>query len=367
MKAFDQLDNPIVLRLPVRKHLNLLGNHDWGYEKETVGNVFVVYDTTTDSLHDWAFFEGRKARLDWGLANSCAGGKYYTSIFSDGRTKNYRVAFLDKTTGTIKEVNKYPYWSPWITENHLIAYDYNHRDDDSFDYIFNTVDLNNFEEKEIKLVSDAYISIDTINEKMYVEQTFGNEKHISRLSADGSKFDEIFYFTFQGKKFFDIINVFDNYLVLLCTDNLENDNSEKYYYIFDLNNLNADGPTEAKGIFYIPDYSYRIEVFIYNEEVYLLYVNQSNDYLETNSELFKASFADTHFVKIADYPKNDFHTIYDTRLIGSKFYLFTNYYEEANISFSYEGACVNYIDLESLELTERKAFFYLEKLLKESK
>lgn len=367
MQAFDQLDNPIVMTLPVRKHLNLLGNAQWDYTTETVGNVFVVYDTSTDSLYDWAFFEGRNCKTSWSFADTCADGQYYVSSFWDGHSDKYRIAYLDKGNGTISQVKKYPYYGDWITKNHLINDNYNYLPDNAgYEYSLKCVDLNTFAENELYLESEKYISFDVFNEKLYMQTESKNEVHISFLSDDASKFEDVLYFPFEGKKSFYIKSIDDNYVILLCYDYLNEDDSEKYFYIFDLKDVQSDGLISPKGIFLIRNYNYWVNCFIYKGEVYFLYETYDENYTNTTLTLYKASFENTHLEEITSFKRENEYSFYSIKLIGSKLYLIRSINEDEVPSYRWEGFYIQYLDMENLSLSEGK-IFTSEKLSKEGK
>ena len=57
-KPFSDLDNPIVVAMPLYESHNFLGVSKWGYTTMQVGNILVVFDTKSESVYDWAFTTG---------------------------------------------------------------------------------------------------------------------------------------------------------------------------------------------------------------------------------------------------------------------------------------------------------------------
>lgn len=79
MEPFDDLNEPIVITMPVYEKMALFGNESMGYYSKRAGDIFVVYDWENNKIHDWLFFEGNHGWSNFRAAEMGTPVKYYDS------------------------------------------------------------------------------------------------------------------------------------------------------------------------------------------------------------------------------------------------------------------------------------------------
>lgn len=65
MKPFSNLEDPIVVAMPLYEDYNFLGIGNWNTKSVQIGNVLVVFDSKTESVYDWAFTKGARGWNDY--------------------------------------------------------------------------------------------------------------------------------------------------------------------------------------------------------------------------------------------------------------------------------------------------------------
>lgn len=96
MKPFSELNNPIVITMPVYDKRALFGNESMGVIYAQEGDIFVVYDWENNRIHDWAFFPGAHGQSNWRAVEMGTPVKYY-----DAGDASRKIGCLDPETGFI--------------------------------------------------------------------------------------------------------------------------------------------------------------------------------------------------------------------------------------------------------------------------
>ncbi|MBR1639156.1 MAG: hypothetical protein IJ688_07205 [Treponema sp.] len=355
MKSFDTLKNPLVFTLPVNKKLYLFGNTKDEYPiYETTGNIFAVYDTESNSIYDWAFFEGRNSSSSWKMSDWCKEERYYTSVFQDGGFyyndyKNpchyYRMVLLDKTSGKISvKSNKFTEYSYNNTDKFFCHSDYDYLfdsdEEEKYLYKFNIINIDSLKENTIKIKSASYIQNYSDNQNLYILLEKDNKFTVSRLSDDGSSFEPLVSWETDKNLYYDyVIEEIQNRKILLrCYERKSNydfDSEKRYYCTF-----NLDDTAVSRATFDIDDF-WDKSAFFYKDDLYVIYTNSITE----TYDLFKANPSDSEFTKIQSFNIPNIKLLSYTKLIDSKLYLITD-------GNNFEEISIRYVDLESLKISE---------------
>ena len=73
MKPFEQINDPIVITMPVYEKMALFGNESMGTYQKRAGDMFVVYDWENNEIHDWCLFESHEWRacpISWAIVKA---------------------------------------------------------------------------------------------------------------------------------------------------------------------------------------------------------------------------------------------------------------------------------------------------------
>ena len=95
MKPFEQINDPIVITMPVYEKMALFGNESMGTYQKRAGDMFVVYDWENNEIHDWCFFEGNHGWSNFRAVEMGTPVKYYDAgetigcLSSDGKLTTY--------------------------------------------------------------------------------------------------------------------------------------------------------------------------------------------------------------------------------------------------------------------------------------
>lgn len=79
MQSFEQLNDPIVITMPIYEKMALFGNVNMGSYNKRAGDIFVVYDWENTKIHDWCFFEGNHGWSNFRAVEMGNPVKYYDS------------------------------------------------------------------------------------------------------------------------------------------------------------------------------------------------------------------------------------------------------------------------------------------------
>ncbi|MCR4630267.1 MAG: hypothetical protein K5786_01415 [Treponema sp.] len=363
IKAFSHLNNPLVFTIPVENELYLFGNKETNScAIETKGFVYAVYDTSTNSLFDWAFCEGRC--YNWGTAycTPTNNSRYYNCFFDDGymnenNKSQTRFHQLDSTTGkiSIKKVSDLPYFEySGKTEGDFYIHvdsNYHYASDGNTlltcDYTLTLYNKATLETKEITFTSDLEEASFTYLDTFYVVYTEGNQRFLKTISDDASSLKTLLSFGQYEEYTYDLFNISENYAFFLYYKYWSDETNHwdyKKLLIYDLNQpekepLSVDIDNDSKLI-----YGY---YFYHNEKFY----NLANDSQDTDSKVvvYQSDKEAKNFEKKAELD-GYFSPI---KKIDSKIYLENN-------------GNVVYFDLDTLEFNN--AFTVsTENLLKETK
>lgn len=99
MKPFRNINDPIVITMPVYEKMYLYGRIKENYRLMRLGDIFVVYDWENDKIFDWAFFEG-----DHGLSNFRAAEIGNPTKYYDACSASDLIGILNPDDGTIKVI-----------------------------------------------------------------------------------------------------------------------------------------------------------------------------------------------------------------------------------------------------------------------
>ncbi len=113
-KIFKDLgQEPIVLTMPIYQYSYLFGNKKWNSKCKSIGDIFVIFDCTTNSVFDWCYFsqnkyitEGRTVKQDY---------KGKTSYYNFGYLSN-KVAYITPENENINIVDCDTFESNWTYE-----------------------------------------------------------------------------------------------------------------------------------------------------------------------------------------------------------------------------------------------------------
>lgn len=107
MKPFEQINDPIVITMPVYEKMALFGNESMGTYQKRAGDMFVVYDWENNEIHDWCFFEGNHGWSNFRAVEMGTPVKYYDAgetigcLSSDGKLTTYE----NPVKGTFANLN----------------------------------------------------------------------------------------------------------------------------------------------------------------------------------------------------------------------------------------------------------------------
>lgn len=107
MKPFEQINDPIVITMPVYEKMALFGNESMGTYQKRAGDMFVVYDWENNEIHDWCFFEGNHGWSNFRAVEMGTPVKYYDAgekigcLSSDGKLTTYKNTVM----GTFTNLN----------------------------------------------------------------------------------------------------------------------------------------------------------------------------------------------------------------------------------------------------------------------
>lgn len=107
MKPFEQINDPIVITMPVYEKMALFGNESMGSYDKRAGDMFVVYDWENNEIHDWCFFEGNHGWSNFRAVEMGTPVKYYDAgekigcLSSDGKLTTYE----NPVMGTFTNLN----------------------------------------------------------------------------------------------------------------------------------------------------------------------------------------------------------------------------------------------------------------------
>lgn len=107
MKPFEQINDPIVITMPVYEKMALFGNENMGTYNKRAGDMFVVYDWENNRIHDWCFFEGEHGWSNFRAVEMGMPVKYYDAgetigcLSSDGKLTTYE----NPVKGTFANLN----------------------------------------------------------------------------------------------------------------------------------------------------------------------------------------------------------------------------------------------------------------------
>ena len=107
MKPFEQINDPIVITMPVYEKMALFGNENMGTYNKRAGDMFVVYDWENNRIHDWCFFEGEHGWSNFRAVEMGTPVKYYDAgetigcLSSDGKLTTYE----NPVMGTFTNLN----------------------------------------------------------------------------------------------------------------------------------------------------------------------------------------------------------------------------------------------------------------------
>ena len=70
MQSFEQLNEPIVISMPVYEDYYLFGNKNFDSRQKRAGDMIVVIDIETNTVYDWVFFSGEHGWAIWRLVEA---------------------------------------------------------------------------------------------------------------------------------------------------------------------------------------------------------------------------------------------------------------------------------------------------------
>ena len=354
MKPFDHLENPLVFTMPVRKELFLFGNTSDEYPiHETVGGIYVVYDTTTESVYDWAFCEGRNFTYGNNYCAPVANGLFYAEVFQDGTLDETgrwfnRLVRLDTTTGKIAayKISSFPFfdYDASINKYYISLKDDAHYGPDgntfiNSDYTITLRDTTSLEDKSFSFTVDAqYISYN-YNDTMYIICTMGENTYLKRLSDDGNSLINLLDLgKNEAGMQYNILDISENYVFinkyLYSSENDTNnwDFQKKLIYNISQPEKPPVEITNENTNNKVKKYEYGTN-FVYKNKYYLLQTGYTSDY---KIILYQSDIENIIFEKIVEIDE----TLYQFKKIGSKIYF---WYENSN------DIPIYYLDLDTLE------------------
>lgn len=107
MESFENINDPIVITMPVYETMALFGNENMGTYPKRVGDMFVVYDWENNKIHDWCFFKGKHGWSNFRAVEMGNPVKYYDSgetigcLSADGKLTTYKNTVM----GTFTNLN----------------------------------------------------------------------------------------------------------------------------------------------------------------------------------------------------------------------------------------------------------------------
>ena len=107
MESFENINDPIVITMPVYETMALFGNESMGTYKKRAGDIFVVYDWEKDRIHDWLFFEGNHGWSNFRAVEMGTPVKYYDSGDKIGclDTSGKLITYKNTVMGTFTNLN----------------------------------------------------------------------------------------------------------------------------------------------------------------------------------------------------------------------------------------------------------------------
>ena len=347
MKSFAHLENPLVFTISVDKNLYLFGKETSDFPiTETVGFIYAVYDTSSNSLFDWAFSEGRNYNLSTNYCMPTANGLYYSREFFDGKrdSQNYginRLVRLNSSTGkiekTIPKSSNYNY-----LHNTANLFNINIKEDFSYesdgntlikcDYTLSLRNTKTLEDSSISFTSDSEYASFTFLDNLYIIYTEGKTRYLKTISEDGKALITLLSFGDYEENSYDLINVSENYAFFTYYkywwDKINNWDYKKLL-IYDLTNplqpaltITINNDSEIRN-----GYKY-----YYDGKFYSLNIG------DNNLNIFQTNINNPDFKKVKSY-EGFFRPI---KQINSKIYLKTDNKEKE----------ISYLDLENLEVKE---------------
>ena len=103
-QPFTDLNDPIVVNMPVYETLYLWGNENNKFKQNRIGDMFVIYDWESDEVYDWVFYGNEGVFSLPNIIQVGSNPKYYiNSLDSTGTIAKLEA---DKTSVTLYKTDK---------------------------------------------------------------------------------------------------------------------------------------------------------------------------------------------------------------------------------------------------------------------
>jgi hypothetical protein len=175
-QPFTELNDPIVVNMPVYETLYLWGNENNKFKQNRIGDMFVIYDWESDEIYDWVFYGKESFYCLPHIIQVGSNPKYYiNSLDSSGTIAKLEA---DKTSVTLYQTDRRGTFFNYSTPGKYCLRDYARHSDELNKVLFclNIFDCEKGEytAADIQIPTDAYGYILTINSSKSGDFYFGN-------------------------------------------------------------------------------------------------------------------------------------------------------------------------------------------------
>lgn len=322
MKPFEQINDPIVITMPVYEKMALFGNESMGSYDKRAGDMFVVYDWENNEIHDWCFFEGNHGWSNFRAVEMGTPVKYYDAgekigcLSSDGKLTTYE----NPVMGTFTNLNN----------NQKVKSRYGILNTDGYSNGKNEYCINIFD-SETGIVNDEQIKLDC--DYSYLFYPFADEEGnywicninddknwLNKIDGENNKIEKYLLGEANDEEIiYSVKDVYKNYVILREWDytNKSSSNKDKEnIYIYDVN-------TKEKKLIDIVPYDVERCFFISihtDNNLYVIFkadlISDEYDWAES-TEIYELDLENNKAIYVADCDFDMTETVYSR---GSRIY-----------------------------------------------
>ena len=215
-QPFTDLNDPIVVNMPVYETLYLWGNENNKFKQNRIGDMFVIYDWESDEVYDWVFYGNEGVFSLPNIIQVGSNPKYYiNSLDSTGTIAKLEA---DKTSVTLYKTDKRGTFYNNSTPGKYCIKDYWRKtEEDQNLFCLNIFDCEKgqYTDADIQIPTDAYWYINTpVSDEdgnFYFSSLYEGYAYLCKINCEAG--------TYQFNK--SIISCYKN-------------NEEKYNYSLDV-------------------------------------------------------------------------------------------------------------------------------------